>query len=140
MASRWWWNTGQARRFNLGHPEGLLDVPQVVVGVDHAGAVHGIDGQVGYVALQGLAEALDLAALETVCRSLSPDDGLTVRHHRGPRADRRHDRRRRPSAVHRPDPTGARNQPAQLHRARRHERLPAQHETLPPNLRRARFR
>ena len=36
----------------LGHPEGAFDLVEVVVGVDHALAVHRRDGQVRDVALQ----------------------------------------------------------------------------------------
>jgi len=36
----------------LGHPEGTLDLPQVVVSADHGPSVHLLDGQVRDVALQ----------------------------------------------------------------------------------------
>ena len=35
MASRVWWNIGRGAQVGLGHPKGLLDVPQVVVVRDH---------------------------------------------------------------------------------------------------------
>src|SRR5450830_1469388 len=50
----------------LGHAEGLLDAPQVVVGVDHGGAVHRLDRQVRDVALQAgeLAGPVDRGLVE----------------------------------------------------------------------------
>jgi hypothetical protein len=47
IASLWWWKIGRARRSVLA--EALLDLPRVVVGVDHRLPGHGLGGQVGEV-------------------------------------------------------------------------------------------
>ena len=52
MASRVWWKTGRALRSCLLIGEGLLDVPQLVVGGDDLTGVHQVRGNVGDVALE----------------------------------------------------------------------------------------
>ena len=52
MASRVWWKTGRARRSCLLIGEGLLGVPQLVVGGDDLGGVHWAGRHVGDVALE----------------------------------------------------------------------------------------
>ena len=52
MASRVWWKTGRALRSCLLIGEGLLDVPQLVVGGDDLTSAHQVRGDVGDVALE----------------------------------------------------------------------------------------
>ena len=52
MASWVWWKTGRALRSCLLICEGLLDVPQLVVGGDNLGGAHQAGRDVGDVALE----------------------------------------------------------------------------------------